>query len=300
MSSSEFDEPDLDFGDVYSEPEIYFTDSLNSAAKREDVVVYEIPSIIFIVPYRDREKHHKIFAEHMKMKLQKSLPYKILYVHQMDTRSFNRGAMKNIGFLTVKDMYPGEYQNITLVFNDIDTMPSVNIDLEYLTVPGTIKHFYGFDYTLGGIVSINAADFERMNGFPNFWAWGFEDNLLQIRATVAGIKIDRSVFFKINDPRIVNLVDTPFREVNRSEYDKFLQMYKSKDPNANKNEEGIRSISDLNYSLNLETGFIDVIEFETDRQEVLHTRANYDLRNGPAPFKARRNIQRIPTMKMHF
>ena len=36
------------------------------------------PEIVFIVPYRDREKHRKMFADTMKMLLKKSPPYKIL------------------------------------------------------------------------------------------------------------------------------------------------------------------------------------------------------------------------------
>lgn len=250
-----------------------------------------IPSIVFIVPYRDREKHYNIFSPTMKIALLNGPPYKIFYVHQTDSRGFNRGAMKNIGFLVVKNMYPNDYQNITLVFNDIDTMPSKDTVLNYQTSRGIIKHFYGFDYTLGGIVSINASNFEILNGFPNFWSWGYEDNLLQTRAKNAGILIDRSVFYKIHDPRITYLSDTPIREVNRADFDRFLQ----------NTTEGIQSIRDLKYSVNEETGFIDVLQFDTTVQEVAETRRDYDLRNGPAPFKDPvMRSRRAPRMKMHF
>ena len=87
----------------------------------------DVPKLIFIVPYRDREEHYRIFTETMNKYLtvdNPQGPYKILYIHQMDKRGFNRGAMKNIGFLVVKRAYPNDYQNITLVFNDIDSMPA--------------------------------------------------------------------------------------------------------------------------------------------------------------------------------
>ena len=209
----------------------------------------------------------------------------------MDSRSFNRGAMKNIGFLVVKNLYPDDYKNITLVFNDIDTMPTKDVAIKYETQRGIIKHFYGFDYTLGGIVSVNAADFELLNGFPNFWAWGFEDNMLQNRATKLGINIDRSVFYKVMDPRIIHLTDTFIREVNRGEYDRFTQ----------NTEEGIHSINNLVYNVKHDTGFVDVLSFETTEREMLEKRTNYDVRNGPAPFKdiAVKN-RRVAKMKMIF
>jgi hypothetical protein len=247
------------------------------------------PKLVFIVPYRDREAHYKIFSSTMKPALEKWRPYKILYVHQKDNRSFNRGAMKNIGFLVIKKMYPLDYRNITLVFNDIDTMPSSGVELNYDTQPGNIKHFYGFDYTLGGIVSIKGGDFERLNGFPNFWAWGFEDNLLQMRANKLGIKIDRSEFYKIRDPKIIQLTDSPIREVNSEEYDRFLK----------NTSEGISSITDLDYTVDNNTGFIDVLNFNTTVNENLQKRTDYDLRNGPAPFK-QSLIRRKPVMRMHF
>jgi hypothetical protein len=225
----------------------------------------------------------------MKPALEKWRPYKILYVHQKDNRSFNRGAMKNIGFLVIKKMYPLDYRNITLVFNDIDTMPSSGVEFNYDTQPGNIKHFYGFDYTLGGIVSIKGGDFERLNGFPNFWAWGFEDNLLQMRANKLDIKIDRSEFYKIRDPKIIQLTDSLIREVNSEEYDRFLK----------NTSEGISSITDLDYTVDNNTGFIDVLNFNTTVNENLQKRTDYDLRNGPAPFKPPL-IRRKPVMRMHF
>jgi hypothetical protein len=249
------------------------------------------PTLVFIVPYRDRKAHYNIFAENMKMFLRNAPPYKIFYLHQTDNRSFNRGAMKNIGFLAVKKLYPDDYKNITLVFNDIDTMPTKDIEIKYETQRGTIKHFYGVDYTLGGIVSINAGDFELLNGFPNLWAWGFEDNMLQMRALKLGMKIDRSVFYKIMDPKIIHLTDTFIREVNRGEYDRFTQ-------NTN---EGIHSINDLVYNIKFDTGFVDVLNFETTTKEILEKRTNYDLRNGPAPFKdVAVNKRKIVKMKMAF
>jgi hypothetical protein len=191
----------------------------------------------------------------------------------------------------MKEKYPNDYQNITLVFNDVDTMPAKDTILNYQTSRGTIKHFYGFEHTLGGIVSINAGDFEMLNGFPNLWAWGYEDNMLQTRAKNAGIVIDRSVFYKIFDSHIIQLIDTPMRTVNRAEFDRFLQNTK----------EGINSIKDLNYKVNAETGFIDVLQFNTTVEEALGKRSEYDLRNGPSPFKdfIIRN-RRSPSMKMHF
>jgi hypothetical protein len=140
-------------------------------------------------------------------------------------------------------------------------------------------------------VSINAHDFESLNGFPNFWAWGFEDNLLQIRAETANIHIDRSVFYNIHDPRVIHLFDTPIREVNKTEFDRYLS----------KTLEGISSVQDLAYVVDETTGFVNVTGFETNVREEIATRVDYDLRNGPAPFNpVKKPNRRAPRMKMHF
>jgi hypothetical protein len=184
-----------------------------------------VPSLIFVIPYRDREQHLAFFKNHMTtviLKDEDPATYTFLVVHQNDARSFNRGAMKNIGFLYIKNKYPNDYDKITLVFNDVDTMPYTNI-LDYKTPRGTVKHFYGYKFSLGGIFSINAKDFEETGGFPNFWAWGYEDNAMNQRVLQKGLAIDRSVFFPIMDKNILQLKDGITRLVNRGEYDDFKQ-----------------------------------------------------------------------------
>ena len=60
--------------------------------------------LIIIVPYRDREQHKFYFDRHMKYILE-NYDYEIIFVHQKDNRPFNRGGMKNIGFLYAKNKY---------------------------------------------------------------------------------------------------------------------------------------------------------------------------------------------------
>ena len=234
----------------------------------------ETPKVIFIVPYRDRQQQYDFFARQMAHVLE-GTSYRILYIHQKDNRSFNRGALKNIGFITVKNLYPDTYRCITLVFNDIDTMPYTKGFFNYETVPGVVKHFYGFTFALGGIASMNAGDFERVNGFPNLWAWGYEDNALNQRVIKNSIRIDRTQFYPILHKNILHLQDGVVRDVNRSEYDtyKFLT------------NEGVNSITNLQYTINDETGFVDVTGFSTGRDEDLSKRTQYDMTKSKVPFK---------------
>ena len=199
----------------------------------------KIPKRIFIVPYRNRVQHKFFFSKYMSYILEDKDDYEIYFSHQCDARTFNRGAIKNIGFLAAKNKYPQHYKDITFIFNDVDTIPFTKI-FDYETTHGVVKHYYGFKYALGGIVVMKGADFERTNGFPGFWGWGMEDNVLQKRCEAVGLTIDRSVFYNIGSPEILQLFDGISRIISK------------KDPWRGEHDDGVdglRTISQLKYTI---------------------------------------------------
>jgi hypothetical protein len=211
-----------------------------------------IPTIVFIVPYRNREpqlNHFKIYMKYLLEDIQSK--YEIFFIHQCDNKPFNRGAMKNIGFIAIKTKYPNHYKSISIVFNDIDTLPAFKNMLNYETTIGVIKHFYGFEFALGGILSITGYDFEKINGFPNYWGWGLEDNDLQLRALKYNIKIDRTNFYEFHDPKIINIQSDKTRIQSKQ------QVWRA----GVKNTEGITDIKNLNYEM--EDSMVNVIHFDT-------------------------------------
>ena len=240
-----------------------FPDTIESSANVPNVPnvpsvpsLPNVPKVVFIIPYRDRVEHKEFFTVYMKHVLE-DIPktdYEIYFVEQKNTLPFNRGAMKNIGFLALKYKYPNDYKNITFVFNDVDTVPYSKNVIDYDTTPGIVKHFYGFKFALGGIFSIKGEDFERTNGFPNFWAWGGEDNYMQKRVEYAGLYIDRSIFFNILDKHILQLCDGVKRLICRKEAATVVNMTTS---------DGLVTIRNLNYEFKDE--YINVYNFQTMR-----------------------------------
>jgi hypothetical protein len=199
----------------------------------------KIPKRIFIVPYRNRVQHKFFFCKYMSFILENDDDYEIFFSHQCDARTFNRGATKNIGFIAARNKYPQHYKDITFIFNDVDTIPFTKI-FDYQTTHGVVKHYYGFKYTLGGIVVIKGADFEKTNGYPCFWGWGMEDNALQKRCDKVGLVTDRSVFYNIGSPEILQLFDGISRIISkkdpwRGEYDDGV--------------DGLRTIKQLKYTI---------------------------------------------------
>lgn len=220
-----------------------------------------IPKLIFIVPYRDRKEHKQFFVKYMEFIMEdyKREDYEIYFSHQCDSLPFNRGAMKNIGFLAMRDKYPNDYKNITFVFHDVDTLPYTKNLLPYETSVGVVKHFYGFTFTLGGIFSIKGRDFERTNGFPNLWGWSMEDNVMQQRVSSAKIQIDRSSFYHIGSRSILQFVDGVYKMLSKKEVAKYLN---------NIYVGGLTTIKDLKWELSNE--YINVTKFtvETNLNEL--------------------------------
>jgi len=212
---------------------------MSEQQNKEEQEETKIPKRIFIVPYRNRIQHKFFFSKYMSFILENDDDYEVYFSHQCDARTFNRGATKNIGFIAARNKYPEHYKDITFIFNDVDTIPFSKI-FDYNTEYGTVKHFYGFKYALGGIVVMKGADFERTNGFPCFWGWGMEDNAMQKRCEAVGLKIDRSVFYNIGSPEILQLFDGISRIISK------------KDPWRGENDNGIdglRTISQLQYTI---------------------------------------------------
>ncbi len=206
-------------------------------------IKYEEPEKFFIIPYRDRERHLEVFINHMEHVLEDE-KYLILIIHQDDKRNFNRGALKNIGFKFIKNCYPNTYRNKTLIFHDVDFVVWKKNIFDFETKRGVVKHHYGFPpniaKALGGVFTIKAGDFERTNGFPNYWSWGYEDNVFFKRVVNRGLKIDYGNFRNIKHPDVVIFWDGYNKKVNENYI--YNQIKKERGY-------GIENISRLKYNL---------------------------------------------------
>jgi hypothetical protein len=196
-------------------------------------------SSFFIIPYRDRLSHLKELLAHSREHYK--FDYNMVLAHQFDKRPFNRGAIKNLGFMYLKQKYPTEYREFSLVFHDVDIYPIIDFSAEqYTTVSGVVKHLYGVDVALGGIIVINAGDFEDINGFPNYWGWGMEDNALQKRVMKHGLEIDRTQMEGFTTTKYKQIYHDDYREVDP------LVSFRLKQDDG---MDGIRTITNIHYNV---------------------------------------------------
>ena len=236
-----------------------------------------VPHTVFIIPYKDRlveKKGLDLFFNKLRIDRKWTKDdMKIIYVHQEDPKRFNRGAMKNIGFLYMKNKYPFDYKNITFIFHDVDFHPITTDLLNYSTKKGVVEHYYGYTFVLGGIFSIKGSDFEKIGGFPNFWGWGFEDNVLYDRCKDEkhNITVDRSNFYKIGDKNIVYINENGdkgdgIKTVSNRDIAIFY----------NEEKETFNHIRNLKYNENENDNMLNVIRFDTGRN---YNEAEFETRN---------------------
>jgi hypothetical protein len=241
---------------------------------------------IFIIPYRNREEDKNKFISYMKTYLEKNNilninEYRFVFAHQCDKRPFNRGAMKNIGFLAMKSEYPDTYKDITFIFHDVDTLPSENCIIPYKTTTGNVEHYYGYNFALGGIFAIKGGDFEKTSGFPNFWGWGLEDNIIYDRCISSGLNVDRSIFFDISDK--TNIIRS-FDGFNRVISKRDSVVYKSEKPDSLNDIKNIVWKYGDTMSNAVEVAdvvsFVNITSFIVQMNHEDQVYENYDIRRG--------------------
>jgi hypothetical protein len=141
----------------------------------------------FIIPYRNRKEHLNEFIQRFTGYLQgTNIDAHFYVIHQITLGEFNRGAMKNIGFLEACKVRPDGL----FIFHDIDIYPTAWGSIIYDTPPNHIRHPIGSNENLGGICCFWKKEFERVNGFPNYNGWGIEDVTIWYRAKRYHIPID--------------------------------------------------------------------------------------------------------------
>jgi beta-1,4-galactosyltransferase 1 len=155
----------------------------------------------FIIPYRNRKEHLDEFIRRFtEMLKDKDIDAQFYIIHQINSNEFNRGALKNIGFLEFLKVRPDGL----FIFHDVDTLPTYWGSIKYEAKPGEIRHSVGEkNHNLGTICSFWKNEFEKVNGFPNYWGWGIEDVTIWYRAKKLNITIDETNISDLNDSKKV-------------------------------------------------------------------------------------------------
>ncbi len=162
--------------------------------------------LAIVVPYRDRAAQLEHFTAHVRAyfsrdKADQEIPYRVLVIEQDSGALFNRGALKNVGFLLA------ERDSDYTCFHDVDYLP-IWADYSWTDVPTAIV-WYGADVRpiapgapmelthdvadfFGGAMLIPNDLYRRINGYSNaYWGWGYEDRDLKRRFQAAGINPKR-------------------------------------------------------------------------------------------------------------
>ncbi len=158
--------------------------------------------ITIIIPYRQRPNQLHVLLQ--RLETFKDVSRIVVCEQSNDGRPFNRGWCKNAGFLLA-----AVSSDETVYFHDVDLLPGAAFFGYPIVEPGTVRHLYGHQHCLGGIVGFCAADFERVNGFCNeLWSWGGEDRMLTEECKTMFLDINRSLFaFRFSYNKIIGEMD---------------------------------------------------------------------------------------------
>ena len=170
----------------------------------------------FIIPYRNRKGHLDEFVKRFTEYLNgKDIDAQFFIIHQINSEEFNRGAMKNIGFLEVSKTRPDGL----FIFHDVDVYPISWGSITYECKKGEFKRpvMNTAVDNLGLICSCWKEEFEKTNGFANYWGWGSEDGALYYRAKRLGIPINQTNIIDYTDKRYV-ICEEHYRNVSKQHF----------------------------------------------------------------------------------
>jgi len=170
----------------------------------------------FIIPYRNRKEHLNEFINRFTEYLKdKDIDVQFYIIHQINVGEFNRGAMKNIGFLEICKTRPDGL----FIFHDVDTYPTYWGSIPYEAKRGEFKRpvLNMASENLGLICSCWKEEFEKTNGFANYWGWGSEDGALYNRAKKLGIQIDEKNMLDYSNKKYV-ICEEHYRNVSKEHY----------------------------------------------------------------------------------
>src|SRR6218665_1808206 len=136
--------------------------------------------LAIIIPCRDRDSHLRILLRHLYPILKRQqLHFRIFVVDQRLPMVFNKAAIMNIGFLEAQKRFLFD----CVIFHDVDML--LEDDRALMTCGPNPRHYvraldrwkYHFYPTFGGVVSLTADMFRRVNGYSlKYFGWGGEDD----------------------------------------------------------------------------------------------------------------------------
>lgn len=147
-------------------------------------------AVTVIVPYRDRTVQLEMLVQQL-LKPGRNVRA-VVIAEQGDTGAFNRGAVKNAGFQqAVRQLCLQDTD--TVCFHDVDVMPGDRVAYPDCQ-PNEIRHLYGHEHCLGGVVCVTVGDFRRLGMFAHWTGWGREDTELMDQAKRLLVYVNHSQF----------------------------------------------------------------------------------------------------------